>query len=126
MAGYNAEVKAKQAKQSPFVAKWVRLSQSSQPETIECRLRRHTLLCAFKRCGFASVMEVRDRVLHARMELLKTAVLPKSLKEISDALGFSTQRTHDEVSLSDMATWDDVDRVRIRRTRLTSSADGYL
>jgi AraC-like DNA-binding protein len=59
----------------------------------ECGVSRHTLLRAFQRCGLASVAEVRDRLMHERMNALMTAVPPKSIKEISDGLGFATPRS---------------------------------
>jgi len=59
----------------------------------ECGVSRHTLLRAFQRCGFASVAEVRDRMLHERMARLMTIVPPKSIKEISDGLGFATPQS---------------------------------
>lgn len=59
----------------------------------ECGVSRHTLLRAFQRCGFVSVAEVRDRLTHERMNVLMTAVPPKSIKEISDGLRFATPRS---------------------------------
>lgn len=59
----------------------------------ECGVSRHTLLRAFQRCGFVSVAEVRDRLMHERMDVLMTAVPPKSIKEISDGLGFATPQS---------------------------------
>jgi len=59
----------------------------------DCGVSRHTLLRAFQRCGLASVAEVRDRLMHERMNVLMTAVPPKSIKEISDGLGFATPQS---------------------------------
>ncbi len=59
----------------------------------ECGVSRHTLLRAFRRCGLASVAEVRDRLMHERIDVLMTAVPPKTIKEVSDGLGFATPRS---------------------------------
>ena len=117
-----------------------------------CGVSRNTLMRACLQCGVGSVRGLRDAVLHRRMHALMTAVPPKSIKEISDVLGFATPQsfarwlkrtdgvaptalraalagrqetraargpgveagTLDQVVLSDMAQWDDVDRVRIK------------
>jgi AraC-like DNA-binding protein len=59
----------------------------------KCGVSRHTLLRAFQRCGPDSAQNVRARLLHDRMERLMTAVPPKSIKEISDGLGFATPQS---------------------------------
>ncbi|MFO7694626.1 MAG: AraC family transcriptional regulator [Vicinamibacterales bacterium] len=116
-----------------------------------CGVSRYTLMRACLQCGAGSARDLRDAVLHRRMHALMTAVPPKSIKEISDVLGFATPQsfarwlkrtdgvaptalraalcrrqapaargrgveagTRDQVVLSDMAQWEDVDRVRIK------------
>lgn len=59
----------------------------------QCGVSRRTLARAFSRCGSVSPAEVRDRMMHQRMEALMTAVPPKTIKEISDGLGFATAQS---------------------------------
>ena len=116
-----------------------------------CGVSRRTLMRACLQCGAGSARDLRAAAMHRVMEGLMTAVPPKSIKEISDAMGFATPQsfarwlkradgvaptalraalcrrqapaargrgveagTRDQVVLSDMAQWDDVDRVRIK------------
>jgi AraC-like DNA-binding protein len=59
----------------------------------QCGVSRHTLGRAFRRWGPASAADVRDLLLHERMEALMTASPPKTIKEISDGLGFTTPQS---------------------------------
>ncbi len=59
----------------------------------QCGVSRHTLGRAFRRWGQESAAEVRDLLLHERMEALMTALPPKTIKEISDLLGFMTPQS---------------------------------
>jgi len=59
----------------------------------ECGVSRHTLARAFTRCGPVSPAEVRDFLMHQRMEAPMTAVPPKTIKEIIDGLGFATAQS---------------------------------
>ena len=58
-----------------------------------CGVSRDTLARAFSRCGPVSPAAVRDRLMHQRMEALMTAIPPKTIKEISDELGFATAQS---------------------------------
>jgi AraC-like DNA-binding protein len=58
-----------------------------------CGVSRHTLVRACLKCGAGSARDLRDAVLHRRMHALMTAAPPKTIKEISDALGFSTPQS---------------------------------
>jgi AraC-like DNA-binding protein len=60
---------------------------------VQCGVSRDTLARAFRRSGSGSVADLRDRVMHERMNVLMTAVPPKSIKEISDGLGFATPQS---------------------------------
>jgi len=60
---------------------------------VGCGVSPKTLLRAFQRSGAASAAEMRNRLLHEHMNALMTAVPPKSIKEISDAMGFATPQS---------------------------------
>ena len=59
----------------------------------ECAVSRQTLDRAFRRCGLGSTSHIRNEAIHTRMAALMTAHPPKSIKEISGALGFATPRS---------------------------------
>jgi len=59
----------------------------------QCGVSRHTLARAFLRGGTAPVALVRRLCLRRKIETLMTSIPPKSIKEISDGLGFATPRS---------------------------------
>jgi len=58
-----------------------------------CGVSRRTLVRACLKVGAGSARDLRDAVLHRRMHALMTAAPPKTIKEISNALGFSTPQS---------------------------------
>ena len=58
-----------------------------------CGVSRRTLVRACLKVGAGSARDLRDAVLHRRMHALMTAAPPKTIKEISTALGFSTPQS---------------------------------
>ena len=58
-----------------------------------CGVSRRMLMRAFLQCGARSARDLRAAAMHRRMEGLMTAVPPKSIKKISDAMGFSTPQS---------------------------------
>lgn len=54
-----------------------------------CGVSSHTLVRAVARCGMGSAAALRDRCIRRAMQTLMVAVPSKSIKEISDELGFA-------------------------------------
>lgn len=55
----------------------------------QCGVSSHTLTRAVARCGMGSAAALRDRCIRGAMQTLMVAVPSKSIKEISDELGFA-------------------------------------
>ena len=60
---------------------------------VACGVSRRTLMRECLQCGAGPARDLRAAAMRRRMDALMTAVPPKSIKEISDVLGFATPQS---------------------------------